>query len=83
MHRRGHRWCNRAEWISSFSTRNIVGIHFPHHVDLQIKWIKAGVNIVLHSVDMRLFQQQLHKDLTTIRAAIGDEHDTLQTGFSI
>ncbi|MBN1561233.1 aldolase [candidate division KSB1 bacterium] len=59
-----------------------LGVHFPHHVELQIKWIKAGANIVLHSADMRLFQQRLNEDLARIRA-IGDESGGSASGFVI
>lgn len=50
-----------------------IGIHFPQHPDLQIKWAKRGLNIILHSSDIRLFQQGLQRDLTAIRQALGDE----------
>jgi len=50
-----------------------VGIHFPQDPDLQIKWAQRGLNIILHSSDLCLFQQGLERDITTIRRAIGDE----------
>ncbi len=49
-----------------------VGIHFPLNHDLQIKWAKRGLNIILHSSDLFLFQQCLEKDITTIRGTLGD-----------
>lgn len=51
-----------------------IGIHFPGDPNLQIKWAQRGLNIVLHSSDISLFQQSLERDITTIRLAIGDEH---------
>jgi len=48
------------------------GIHFPGNPDRQIKWIKEGVNIVLHSSDMGLFNQKLNEDITKIKEAAGD-----------
>jgi 2-keto-3-deoxy-L-rhamnonate aldolase RhmA len=50
-----------------------VGVHFPQDPNLQIKWAPKGVNIILYSSDIRLFQQALAKDITTIRQAMGDE----------
>ena len=48
------------------------GIHFPAGPERQIKWMKEGVNIVLHSSDMFLFQQKLNEDMAKIKAAAGD-----------
>ncbi|MCK0145427.1 aldolase/citrate lyase family protein [Arenibacter sp. F26102] len=48
------------------------GIHFPGHPDYQIKWIREGANIVLHSSDLRLFSQKLSEDMNTIKGAVGD-----------
>ena len=50
-----------------------VGIHLSDALDLQIKWANEGANIVIHSADMRLFRQQLHEDLTSIRRALGEK----------
>jgi len=49
-----------------------VGIHFSREAELQIKWAKAGANIILHSFDITLFEQRLKDDITTIRYALGD-----------
>jgi len=49
-----------------------VGIHFPGHCDLQIKWSRRGLNIVLHSSDLFLFQRSLQSDIDTIRHALGE-----------
>ena len=50
-----------------------VGIHFPKHPDLQIKWSRRGLNIVLHSSDILLFQQSLERDINSIRTVLGDK----------
>ena len=47
-----------------------VGIHFSQEAELQIKWAKAGVNIIMHSSDKALFQQRLKDDFATIRRAL-------------
>jgi len=49
-----------------------IGIHFPSHHELQIKWAKRGLNIILQSSDLFLFQQSLAKDIATIRQTLGD-----------
>lgn len=48
------------------------GIHFPADPNRQIKYMKAGANIVMHSSDMFLFSQKLNEDMTKIKAAAGE-----------
>ena len=48
------------------------GIHFPDNPDRQIKWMKKGVNIIMHSSDMLLFHQKLREDINKIKNASGD-----------
>jgi 2-keto-3-deoxy-L-rhamnonate aldolase RhmA len=50
-----------------------VGIHFPQGHDRQIKWAQRGLNIVLHSSDILLFQQSLAGDIRSIRRTLGDD----------
>ena len=62
------------EIISKVRERGLsVGIHFSQEAELQIKWAKAGANIILHSFDITLFQQRLKEDITAIRRALGEE----------
>jgi 4-hydroxy-2-oxoheptanedioate aldolase len=57
--------------ISSVREKGLgVGIHFSQEAELQIKWAKAGANIIMHSSDMAMFQQRLKEDITTIRHAL-------------
>jgi len=49
-----------------------VGIHFSESPDRQIKWVKEGANIIIHSSDMAIFSQQLQKDMNQIRGESGD-----------
>ena len=49
------------------------GIHLSEGPELQIKWAKAGVNIIIHSSDIAIFQQRLKEDITNIRGALGRE----------
>jgi 2-keto-3-deoxy-L-rhamnonate aldolase RhmA len=55
-----------------------VGIHFSQEAELQIKWAKAGANIIMHSSDMALFQQRLKDDFTAIRYALMEEVSTTE-----
>jgi 2-keto-3-deoxy-L-rhamnonate aldolase RhmA len=48
------------------------GIHFPADPNRQIKWMKAGANIIMHSSDMFLFSQKLAEDMGKIKAAAGE-----------
>ena len=54
-----------------------VGIHFSQEAELQIKWAKAGANIILHSFDITLFQHILKEDITAIHRALGEEDSTV------
>ena len=49
-----------------------IGVHFPLNRDLQVKWAKRALNIILHGSDLSLFQQNLEKDIATIRGMLGD-----------
>ncbi|CAG4988945.1 2-dehydro-3,6-dideoxy-6-sulfogluconate aldolase [Dyadobacter sp. CECT 9275] len=49
-----------------------IGIHFSLEPERQIRWIKEGANIIVHSFDVALFSQKLQKDLAIIREATGD-----------
>jgi 4-hydroxy-2-oxoheptanedioate aldolase len=48
------------------------GIHFWTGLDQEVAWAKAGGNLVMHSSDLALFSQQLKKELTELRSALGD-----------
>ena len=59
--------------INKSRNKNIAaGIHFPADPNRQIKWMKEGANIVLHSSDMFLFGQKLNEDMLKIKNAAGD-----------
>lgn len=50
-----------------------VGIHFSLEPERQIKWMKEGANIVVHSFDIALFTQKLTYDMNIIREAAGEK----------
>lgn len=61
------------EIISKVRERGLgIGIHFPGHCELQIKWAQKGLKIILHSSDLFLFQRSLERDIATIRGTLGD-----------
>ncbi len=63
-----------AEIIAKVSQKGLaIGIHFPGHCDLQVKWAQKGLNIILHSSDMTVFERSLGKDISTIRHQLGDD----------
>ncbi|MGC3943261.1 MAG: aldolase/citrate lyase family protein [Chryseolinea sp.] len=49
-----------------------VGIHFSLEPERQIKWVKEGANIVIHSFDIALFTQRLIADMKIIKEGVGD-----------
>lgn len=44
-----------------------VGIHFSETPERQLKWMKAGANIIIHSSDIAIFSQKLAADIGFIR----------------
>ena len=57
-----------------------IGIHLSGEAQLQIKWAKAGANIIMHSSDLALFQQRLKEDIKAIRSALKDDESTIGKG---
>jgi 2-keto-3-deoxy-L-rhamnonate aldolase RhmA len=53
-----------------------VGIHLSESPERQVKWMKAGANIVIHSSDIAIFSQKLAHDIQFIRKNRGDESDS-------
>ena len=52
-----------------------IAIHFSLEPERQAKWVKEGVNIVVHSTDRTLFSQKLNADINAIKKAVGDITD--------
>jgi 2-keto-3-deoxy-L-rhamnonate aldolase RhmA len=48
-----------------------VGIHFSEGPERQVKWMKEGINLIIHSSDMAIFSQRLQADMNTIRQSAG------------
>ena len=55
-----------------------VGIHFSESPERQVKWMKAGANIIIHSSDIAIFSQKLAADIQLIRNG-GNEEKQIAT----
>ncbi|MCY4779420.1 aldolase/citrate lyase family protein [Sphingobacterium sp. UT-1RO-CII-1] len=49
-----------------------VGVHFSLEVERQLRWVKVGANLVIHSFDVALFSQRLCNDIFFIKNEMGD-----------
>jgi len=59
--------------ISKARAKNIgVGCHNLPRVEQEIRYAKAGLNLILRQIDRTLFARALHEDLTKIKQALGD-----------
>jgi len=60
--------------ISKARAKNIgVGIHNLPLLRQEIKWGKAGLNMILRLADMTLFRNRLQEDLKRIREGLGEK----------
>ena len=50
-----------------------VGIHFSESPERQIRWMKEGVNLIIHSSDLALFSQRLQQDMNLLRGSAGEQ----------
>jgi 2-keto-3-deoxy-L-rhamnonate aldolase RhmA len=50
-----------------------VGIHNLPSIEQEIKWSKAGMNLILHLADTSLFRKALHENLSVLRKSRGDQ----------
>jgi 2-keto-3-deoxy-L-rhamnonate aldolase RhmA len=63
-----------GEIIAKARANNIgAGAHFLPSVEHEIKWGKAGLNLILHLSDIALFRRALEEDLTRLRRGLGDD----------
>ena len=62
--------------IKECNKRNMgIGIHLSEGPEQQIKWAKAGTNIILHSADIFLFGKILNEEISTIKTELKDGLD--------
>ncbi len=60
--------------IIRISLRNnlAVGIHFSESPERQIRWMKEGINLIIHSSDLAMFSQRLQQDMNSIKQVVGE-----------
>ena len=70
-----------VSWIiKECNRRNLgIGIHLSEEPEQQVKWARAGVNIILHSSDVSLFGKILNHEISTIKSELEDDLDN--TGY--
>lgn len=44
-----------------------VGIHYWEKIEDEIKWIKGGANLIVHSSDIDVFSKNMSADLQKIK----------------
>jgi len=49
------------------------GIHYWGNLDQEIAWMRAGLNLLIHSIDFSLFADALRRDLDRLRQAAGED----------
>jgi len=59
--------------IEKARDKNIgVGCHNLPRSDQEIRYAKAGLNLILHQIDRTMFRRVFHEDLMQIKEALGD-----------
>lgn len=60
--------------IDKVRNKNIgIGIHNLPKIELDIKYAKAGINLILRLADIALFRNALYEDLMKIREGLGED----------
>lgn len=58
--------------IAKSRARNVgVGVHYWWGIEDEIRWAKAGANLVVHAGDIGIFSDALRADLSRFRAELG------------
>jgi 2-keto-3-deoxy-L-rhamnonate aldolase RhmA len=61
------------ELITKARARGVgAGAHFLPSLEHELKWARAGLNLILHLADVTLFRRALDQDLTRLRKELGD-----------
>lgn len=50
------------------------GIHatYPHALEHEVRWMKMGMNLIVHWSDMTAFRHAMRQDIDALKAAVGD-----------
>lgn len=49
-----------------------VGNHYSFGIDPELEWVRMGMNVVLHSIDVVTFTNTMRAELNQIRLAVGE-----------
>ena len=72
------------EIITKARARNVgAGMHNLPEIEQEIRWGKAGMNLILHSSDIGLFRRALHQNLSALRRGFEDETVAAATALHI
>lgn len=67
--------------ITKARAKNVgVAMHNMPRVDQDIKYGKAGINLILRRSDIELFRTALHEDLTKLRQSLGESASDTELG---
>ena len=70
--------------VEKARAKNIgVGIHNLPRLDQEIRYAKAGINMILHLADMMLFRNVLREDLKSIREGLGEKASEEKLGDTL
>jgi len=58
-----------------------VGIHFWMSIENEIEWVKDGANLIMHSSDIDIYEQNLKRDIRKIKTELGDPVDDRYDGI--
>ena len=56
-----------------------VGVHYWWDIEDELRWVRAGANLIVHSGDIALFANALRASLKRFREACGDKVDSPKT----
>jgi 4-hydroxy-2-oxoheptanedioate aldolase len=64
------------EIIEKARAKNVgVGFHtvYPQGIEQEIRWIRKGMNMILHLADLIAFCSRINEDIKRIKAEVGDQ----------
>ncbi len=56
------------------------GIHFWNHTEQEAAWVRAGLNLLIHSSDLRLFAEGVTRELAEIQRQVDPDGTSTDTG---
>lgn len=59
------------------------GVHYWRGIEPTRRWMEQGANLIIHSGDITLFAETMHRDLKEFRSAIGEERSGTRRSIDI